>query len=208
MMKTIIIRGTKFEITNKTLQKMSYFTNDDNDLHLDRCPITFGYIIDFLVYKRFFHHDDLRKSGFSLTDVKILEDSIFYGVPGVADYYFNRGCLINEKFISIRWIPDYKLPNELYWLMSVSLAGENEIFFEFVREIIGRGCNNRMDYSMINIPHLVKYIVGKENLCMWTYISEHHDVDVGFCPRMKRNCLIKNGVNPCAISCSNTCNSE
>lgn len=83
------IRGTEFNIHDDTLKRMSYFEAMTSgrfcsDFQIERCPVSFGHIIDFLVYGTFFSSSWGRDLGMRN---KVLKDIVYYGVPDALDAF-------------------------------------------------------------------------------------------------------------------------
>lgn len=115
---TINIRGTKFDVTNDTLEKMAYFkslissnwVSEDNVI--DRCPESFRHILDFIMYGGLERCDEFMIN-------KITLDSCYYGVSGIVDRIGLGESCIHGDWSSVRIDVD---------ICALSLIGDYKTF--------------------------------------------------------------------------------
>ena len=201
MFTTINIRGTKFDVNNDTLKKMDYFEAllsrwESGEIFIDRCPESFGHILDFLVYGNIFLDQK------SLLRGKIISDAVYYRVHDIADR------LIPPGFHSHR--PTMEIFIQFKDLLNASLIGENPIIWRFVMSIFTSGGFSNMDFSDIDLcPRvLIEYIIYHEGpFSRWVFLDEKYDAKSAECIEKKGNrCFIdEDGVNPCQYKCNREC---
>ena len=201
MFTTINIRGTKFDVNNDTLKKMDYFEAllsrwESGEIVIDRCPESFGHILDFLVYGYIVLDQN------SLVRRKMISDAVYYGVHDIADR------LIPSNFHALR--PTMETFMQHRDLLDSSLLGENPIIWRFVMSIFKSGGFSRSAFPGVLVcPRvLIEYIIHHEGpFSVWVFLDEKYGVKYGKCvENMGKRCFIgTDGMNRCQSKCSRTC---
>ena len=207
MFTTINIRGTKFDVNNDTLEKMSYFKAllssrwSSNDCVIDRCPESFRRIIDFLVYDNMVldvNHENTGKSENMRS--KIISDSCYYGVGGIADFCSSNVPLVGGNFSDVR------VSSPSLDILRLSLIGDNpKICNGFIVQMTRLG-NGKVDLSRLEASYIIEYAVQHDGrFSMWDFLNDKCGAPSEACCEKRRRCFLVDGVNPCATVCSRKC---
>lgn len=191
------VRGKEFNIHEDTLKRMSYFEcmtsgRFSSDFQLERCPISFGHILDFLVYDTFFSSSwgrdlDMRN--------KILKDIVYYGVPGALDSFGGNTALqkitvYGEKdtlnvFGSDAMVQrsgTHRNADIVYEVLCLdswmaALIGDNRRFRIALLETLKCQFSYKKDDDMM-VLDVVKYVIGNDGLLDIEGYLKWSDLDI------------------------------
>ena len=181
MFKTVNIRGIKFDVSDDTLNKMSYFEDilsrcSTGDIFIDRCPESFKNILDFLVYGVFTDH--VTEDEFMRT--KTLSDINYYGVPNTAMVFirensipvFNSNRRVNTGRGTIDISPlSFSFVIEDIGVWKASLVGDNKDFGKEIIKVlppftgyVSGDPNNKL--NGISVSEFIAYVVENDGVCV------------------------------------------
>jgi hypothetical protein len=203
-MTTILnLQGTKYEINEYTLEKIDYFEAllkrwPRKEIVIDRCPVSFKYILDFLIYGKV----DPKATSDPFMKMKIISDIDFYGVSGIFDEVYNGPYFqgsIDKMECSIEVLNACSIDGNKKTLAKV---------LESIGEISGK--LNSMVCSKYNHPQskelfdldlsdILEYAVEKKGIIsMWGYMEERKNYITGECYKsMYSRAPILDGKNMC-----------
>ena len=206
---SVDVMGTIFKVSRETLYKMSFFRNIiDSDekvsnIYLDRSPITFDDILQYVTYDVIPGQRDGPNHGGKLHEknvIMFINDSFFYGLSGVADRYvdtvFPPGRVQIERPSS-----DLVKGKLSLWKTASCDAPSNPIFCQRLSDKIGEIPNDawkRMGESdKIRASDFFTYAIEHGSVCL-NDILKIKGAQISHCACLNGNeFLVINGKTTC-----------